>query len=264
MNKKIKYFVCDVDGTTLMPGERSFSSRTIDAFNEILNSGNKIIVASGRTYANLKFLFNNNKDIIYLCENGSLIVEDDKDLIVHYMEIEDVKSLFNYYSSFDGLVIELCTAHMVYFINRANIDEKEFLISFNSNCRFVKALESVKEPIIKFSIYRPKKDEVFAMWYKETFETYKGKVEIFDANNSWIDYSPLNVSKGDVLKEYVKKKEIPLNSLYVFGDAENDISMLSLTSNSYCNSLGLDVAKKVSKNIFTDFKDVVETIINEK
>src|SRR5574344_2061870 len=96
MNKKIKYFVCDVDGTTLMLRERSFSSRTIDAFNEILNSGNKIIVASGRTYANLKFLFNNNKDIIYLCENGSLIVEDDKDLIVHYMEIEDVKSLFNY------------------------------------------------------------------------------------------------------------------------------------------------------------------------
>lgn len=264
MNKKIKYFVCDVDGTTLMPGERSFSARTIDAFNEILNSGNKIIVASGRTYANLKFLFNNNKDITYLCENGSLLVEDDKDVIVHYMDSDDVKSLFSYYSSFDGLVIELCTAHMAYFVNRSNIDEKEFLVAFNSNCMFVKTLEDVKEPIIKFSIYRMKKDEIFDKWYKETYETYKDKVEIFDANNSWIDYSPLNVSKGNVLKEYVKKKNIPLNSLHIFGDAENDVSMLSLTNNSYCNNAGLDSAKKVSKNIFVDFKDTVEKIISCK
>jgi Cof subfamily protein (haloacid dehalogenase superfamily) len=264
MSKKIKYFVCDVDGTTLMPGEGAFSARTVDAFNKILNSGNKIIVASGRTYANLKFLFNNNKDIIYLCENGSLVVEDDRDLIVHKMKEEDVKSLFDYYSAFDGLIIEMCTPHMAYFVNRSKINEKDFITGFNSNCMFVKTVDDIKEPIIKFSIYREKKDSTFEKWYQYTAKEYKGKVEIFDANNAWIDYSPLNVSKGNVLKEFVKTKKIPLNSLYVFGDAENDISMLSLTDNSYCNSNGLEAAKKVSKNLFSDFNDTVELIINDK
>jgi HAD superfamily hydrolase (TIGR01484 family) len=56
------------------------------------------------------------------------------------------------------------------------------------------------------------------------------------AGNDWIDMILKNTGKGFTLKEIMERKGLRPEEIMTFGDNENDISMLTLTPNSYAKS----------------------------
>jgi hypothetical protein len=61
-----------------------------------------------------------------------------------------------------------------------------------------------------------------------------------------LDFIPYGVSKGNSLKIISKMYNLDPNTLYVFGDSENDIDMLELTKNSFAMGNATEDVKKVA------------------
>lgn len=256
-----KLFVCDVDNTTLTPGETSFSPKIIDAFNKIINGGNRLMVASGRTYYNLRKLFNNNDDVIYLCENGGLLVENQRDLFVNEMDHETAIELGNTLLSLK-LPFEICTSHKIYYFGKNEKDCTWFSSLIGNPVECISSFDEVKETILKISYFKMIADNDFTEIKEKLFKMFGSKLETFDPNCNWIDFSPLNVSKGLILKKYMTKKRINKKDVYAFGDADNDISLFNVSGNSYCKEDGLESAKKYAKYTFKTFDLAIEDIVS--
>lgn len=58
---------------------------------------------------------------------------------------------------------------------------------------------------------------------------------------------PKGINKVNQLKYLVNKYDISLDDLYVFGDGENDIGMLTYARNSYAPANALENAKEAAK-----------------
>ena len=97
-NKEALTFVTDVDGTTLMPGEIFFKDQTKEAFKYLLKENN-LIVASGRTYRQLRKLYGDFlseeevDNLVFIAENGNVAYKNNELLYVHYFEDDFVKNV---------------------------------------------------------------------------------------------------------------------------------------------------------------------------
>ncbi len=258
-----KIFVSDIDGTCLKKGEKELSLNVKEAFNNILLQNNTLIIASGRTYRDLRRLFNQNSEIIYIAENGNLAVYKDEFLLENKFEDGVAESLIRYLDTlkyFDLILVSTPTKCLYYCQNgdvifdnyrnepgKSGVSIEEFLNYFNND-------------IIKVSVFKQEIDSNYSEFYKIFNEKYKD-LEIFDSNNNWIDFSPRNGNKGEALKFILNKFNLKKEDLIVFGDGENDISMLKLTSNSFCPTSSLEVVKKNSSSTYEDFASQVNLIL---
>lgn len=260
MEKKI--IVCDVDGTTLKAGEINFKKEVKEAFKKILEEKSYFMVASGRTYRNLYKIFDNNKDVIYIAENGNQIVFNNEFLKInnfeHQKAIDIIKFLYSIKNELIAILISTPYEAIYYEDSNIYIDEEEETRYKNIDLDGLISYFENKE-IIKISIFKDKMDDKFYKIYDSLNKNYKD-IEVFDANNRWIDISPLKGNKGDALKFVLEKFNISSLPLYVFGDGENDISMLTLTKNSYCPSDALNKVKEIATHQYDRFEDVIFSI----
>lgn len=258
-----KVFVSDIDGTCLKKGEKELSLEVKEAFNNILLQNNTLIIASGRTYRDLRRLFNNNSEIIYIAENGNLAVYKDEFLLENKFEDGVAENLIRYLDTlkyFDLILVSTSSKCLYYCQNgdiifdnyrnpvgKSKVSIDEFLNYFNND-------------IIKVSVFKENLDSKYHKFYELFNEKYKD-LEIFDSNNNWIDFSPRNGNKGEALKFVLNKFNLKKEDLIVFGDGENDISMLKLTLNSYCPISSLEIVKKNSSSTYLDFSSQVNSIL---
>lgn len=77
--KRIKFIASDLDGTLLLNGAQKVSQELIPLIKRLNDNGIIFCAASGRQYPNLKRLFGDvADDMMYICENGSVIIYKDK------------------------------------------------------------------------------------------------------------------------------------------------------------------------------------------
>lgn len=260
-----KIFVSDIDGTCLKKGEKELSLEVKKAFNSILDLGNTLIIASGRNYRDLRRLFSNDNKIFYCAENGNLIVYKDEFLFINKFENKFAKELIKYLDSlkyYDFILISTPLKSYYYSQNGdVYIDYVLENTKIGTTLKIDELLNLLTEDIIKISVFKRKVDENYYSLYKEYQIKYKD-IEIFDSNNNWIDFSPRNGNKGEGIKFIINYFHLNKNDLYVFGDGENDISMLKLTKNSFCPISSLEIVKKSSNNCYIDFASQVKLILS--
>ena len=76
---KIKFIASDLDGTLLLNGAQKVSEELIPLIKRLNDEGIIFCAASGRQYPNLRRLFGEVADeLMYICENGSVIIYKDK------------------------------------------------------------------------------------------------------------------------------------------------------------------------------------------
>src|SRR5438045_1174375 len=83
---KIKLVAADMDGT-LLNAKHELSPDFYPIFNEMKDKGLIFAAASGRQYFNLLNRFKSvQDDVIFIAENGSIVVYKGKDILVQAME----------------------------------------------------------------------------------------------------------------------------------------------------------------------------------
>lgn len=241
---KIKLIACDLDGTLLLDHATTCNEELFPILRELSRKGVYFVPASGRQYVSLQKLFAPVKDeIMYLCENGALVMHLDQVLVKEQFE--------------DGFALELCHAVLdhpdcevlisgertSYLIPKSEAFVTYIRDEVGNKVTIVDAPERIEEPIIKVSYFTPadRRDAATEIFRKK----FEGKCMIVTSGNQWVDFAPLGTSKGTALKHIGEKLGIKPEEMAAFGDNENDREMLEFVGHPYlmehCNPTMEDV-----------------------
>lgn len=257
---RIKLIASDLDGTLLLNGARECNAELFPIIQELSKKGVYFVPSSGRQYPNLQRLFKTiPEDIMYLCENGALVMYLDQPL---------VKSVFE-----DSLALEI--AHAVYEHPDCEVlisgERTSYVIpkdeSFATYLRdqvgnhitIIDSPERITEPIMKVSYYtKAEKRDACTVHFEKIFG---GQCLIVTSGNEWVDFAPNGTSKGSALASIGEKLGIAAEEMAAFGDNENDRTMLEYVGHPYlmddCNPSMLDVKATRCSKVEDELKKIL-------
>jgi Cof subfamily protein (haloacid dehalogenase superfamily) len=235
--EKIKLIASDLDGTIIPEGAKDLEPGFKDVLQQLLDQGIIFYAASGRPYASMKIVLREFVDQIgFICENGSLVMEKGEIALVKTIPDDLARSVANDLLADPNVEIQLSGAAKGYLVPRREwfVDYMENIVK--NDFAIIKNYDDVPEPILKISGYIYDFDQNAAPLRRKLTEKYGEYADFVYAGNGWLDMLLKNTGKGFTLREVIERKGLHPDEIMVFGDNENDISMLSLTPNSYAKS----------------------------
>lgn len=220
--------VVDVDGT-LVTTDKHVTQKTKEAIIKIKEKGILFGVATGRAISSaMKMLQRYEVDHLVdfiVCSNGVEIIDlkTNHSIITYPLLKEDLITITNYmkpvnvdYCLYDGEIIY--TNNLSEIVQRISV--------FNNMQPVVTPIEKLpmsESHKIVFAIPKEKVEDVRALKKTITDPRYScffTQEELFE----FVDY---RVSKGTGILAYIEKKNLTMEHVVTFGDAENDIDMLT-------------------------------------
>ncbi|MBO5525507.1 MAG: HAD family hydrolase [Clostridia bacterium] len=219
----ISLIASDLDGT-LLTADKTLPDETFELIEALYKKGVLFAPASGRQYANLKKLFAPVADkVIFIAENGALVVYRDKILFEDTIPPEEVMPAVREIRKIDGLYPMLCTADYSY-IESMDHPFSDYAFASYTHCKYVEDLESVASlPILKIAIHDRKGSAINCMKrLPEKLPRLRTMISGFD----WTDVSSLSANKGEAIRFIREKFRLHREDCVAFGDHMNDFEML--------------------------------------
>ena len=230
MPKKIKLIATDMDGTLL----DSKKNLPVDFYDWVkAHDKVKFVIASGRQYRSLDREFVPVHDkLIYIAENGALILKNDEVLHCDALSTEDVIYCFDL---IDKLPCGKALASGVKSAYIENPNEHEWHV-VSTFCGKIDRVDNINEAvkddqIVKIAIYYKDKD---AEAHLSDYDVLPERIKPVLSGDSWIDLSTSTVSKGAAMKVIQDKLNVSPSNCMAFGDYFNDVDLLEACGESYC------------------------------
>lgn len=255
----LKLIVSDLDGTLLMPGAQQLESYVLEMVEQLLDEGYLFAAASGRQYSNLRRMFGQVAErLIYICENGSLVVQDGqilyKGIIEQELRNEIINAAYKSETSeilFSGVWQSYIQPRSEYFYNLvANRMKNDFSI--------VDDLREIGEECVKLSIYE--QQEVTVEQEEYWIRNYSDRLTVVRSSNKWLDFMPKGTNKGKALGMIMEKYNINASECIAFGDQDNDVELLEAVGKSYAMVHGSEGAKRAAGNVILHPVEVLKKI----
>jgi Cof subfamily protein (haloacid dehalogenase superfamily) len=254
LNSSRKFFVFDFDGT-LLNSEVRISSRTFDALKKLKEKGHTIILCSGRMYASMLFIVDNFLPFLkgyahIVSYNGGYIVNNKGELLFEKGLEKDV--------AIDCVeFLRELNVHRHVYINDELISEqddqeikdysKHSFVEYKLVDDLVETIKNSEHPTLKIlGICETSKLNTVQSLAEKKFE---GKINIMRSFNTYLDFMPFGVSKGEALKILSKIYNFNVEEVYVFGDSQNDIDMLKISRNSFAMGNAQKEVKEVASYV---------------
>jgi len=269
----MKTFVFDLDGT-LLNSKIEISEKNIQSIKKIINNNHNLILASGRMYSSMMYIINKYipfvKNYAHIVSyNGSYVVDNENQVVIEEgvksdIAIEIVKFLRNknlhrqIYVK-DELIVEEDNQEIKDYAKHASVKYEvvyDLIDYINKNSNLPLKLLAVGENSKLLEIQ------------KELNLKYNNYLNIIMSFHSFLDIIPKNTSKGLAIEKLSKIYKFDIKQAHIFGDSENDISMLEKSNNSYAMGNASENVKKVAKytvpsNDEEGVSYAVEKIIND-
>ena len=225
----IKLIASDMDGTLLTTDKRlpeDFPS-VVRALRE---KGIAFCVASGRQYAALRRDMGALvSELIFIAENGALIMENDRQLFIDPLPACDLPGIVRAAQGLEGVYPVICRA------NAAQV---------------VKGLADVCgdfHDVCKVAFY----DEGDAAAHELPVlkERLGGRHAVILSGENWVDVMRPGVSKGRAMRMLQQLKGLTPENCMAFGDYLNDLELLESVSESYAMENALEELKRIAKYI---------------
>lgn len=250
---KNKILITDYDGTLALP-DGTVSPRTCAAIKAFVKDGGTFIICTGRMKTSILPIARGITDVGYVVSfNGAQISKIETGEDVFYTPIDNKTALETL-----RLILDAGAYVQSYYDGKIIIDKRGEFTSFYEDIGGVKATE-INEDLYKHykrTGFNTAKLLVFDRPEKVdyTFEklnsTINDKLKIVKSNPYHIEITEKTVSKGNAVKELLKRmgKELDENVLTV-GDSGNDISMLDGFPSSFAVANALDNVKSKVKTV---------------
>lgn len=233
-----RLIVMDMDGT-LLNHEKKITPLTLQALIEQEKKGAHLVLASGRPKSRLmEYALKLQMDTYngFLIEsNGSAIydVQNNKQHVIRTMQHKEADVIVQYvrenYPSHDIVIMSKNYA----FLNtpengpqNTSYNRKTIEQLKNRQNREFKDVKEVDETFYKVCVF----DEVENiesilndLQSKFSKHYWIGRVAPF-----WIEITPIEMNKGNALHILMEQLNISKENVYIFGDGENDLSMMSV------------------------------------
>ncbi|PHV71571.1 HAD family hydrolase [Sporanaerobium hydrogeniformans] len=239
----IKLIATDMDGT-LLNAKGELPKDFYDVFKALKERGIQFVVASGRQYATLKRQFGLfSKDMLFIAENGSLVMEGKKELACHPLDKKIARELIKLGQSLDQVHVVLCMKQGAYIERGPDAFIKE-VGKYYVQHQVVPDLLAIEGDILKVTYFDFKGAEQNS-W--PIVAAYKDKVQIAVAGTLWVDMMAKEVNKGRALEDIQKRLHISYEETAVFGDYLNDYEMLQKAYYSYAMENAHEDVKKIAR-----------------
>ena len=240
----IKLIATDMDGT-LLNNNHEVSEGFFDILSELKENGIILSIATGRSYVDaLSKVKEYKDDLMFICENGSVIYYKNECIFSHFLNKYAVKELVEIGRTVDDAYTVLSGEKAIY------VEDDEVL-------RLAKDLFSTQAPIIKVDSLLDVKDNIFKVNMLDMKEAEKNSYEYFKNCNIenisivasglyWLDIMSSETNKGVAIKNIQEKFNIDYTETMVFGDYLNDLEMMKRAHYSYAMKNGHEKVKEIA------------------
>ncbi len=259
----IKLVVTDLDGTLLEESTSNINPEIYDVVRELKERGIIFVAASGRQYESMLQLFEPVKqDVLFLAENGSIVMLRDQVMSVTYLDQNLVEEVIRFARSMPGCDFMLSTPGQMYLDTEDEQFQKLMLEGYKVNAKNVEDVFAYTDRAIKVAIYRPDGiDEIMP----EIEEKFGSRMSVMVAGKIWADFLSADIDKGKALAEVQRLMRITTEETMAFGDNCNDIALLSRAKESYAVENADPRLKEVAAHIAPPWNENgVIHIIREK
>lgn len=242
----IKAIALDLDGT-LLNSEKNISKKNIEILEKMHKKGVEIIIATGRSLKSTEIKVKEltvPHDII--CYNGAKVIKDGEVLYEKNLSEEIVKKLIEI-SRKEKIHLNLYQNEIWYVENKNSKETLEYmkssgLIPEEKNFDTFENFEMTKALFIA-------ENEKLKKIEKEVFELVGINIYTAYSQSNFFEVLHEEVNKGLTLERFLKLKNIDIKNCVAFGDAENDIEMLSLVGYGVAMGNSEEKIKKIAKYI---------------
>jgi len=247
-------FVFDLDGT-LLNSNIKVSEENIKALKKIIKNKHNLILASGRMYSSMMHIIDNYIPFVenyahIVSYNGAYVVDNQNQILIEEgVNAEIAKEIIKYFRKKDlhrqiyvkdELIVEEDNQEIKDYAKHASVKYEvvyDLLDYIDKNSNLPLKLLAVGDNNRLLEIQ------------KELSTKFNNYLNVIMSFHSFLDIIPKNTSKGLALEKLSEIYKFDLKNAHIFGDSENDISMLKKTNNSYAMGNASDNVKKVAKFI---------------
>ena len=230
----IKLIVSDLDGTLIPEGSQQIEPGFMEVLSELLDRGYLFYAASGRQYANMYRKFGEYSGRMgFICENGALAMEKGEQKYIEEIPRDKMCEIANDIMSFPETDILLSGVKSCYIKPHTKWYKNQIINVVKNDSIMFENPDEIDDRIIKISMYVYDFSQNVNKIRAFFTEKYGNYADFVNGGNDWIDMIPKGSGKGKALRTILDKKGIAPDEIMVFGDNQNDISMLELTKNSY-------------------------------
>lgn len=262
--KTIITIVSDFDGTILKKGAMEAPKEFFEVINKAMEQGYLFVAASGRQYYNMYNLLQGlQKDIVYICENGCLVMYRGEVLHKETIEPGLAGTLIKELQAQGGGAELIVSGEKTCYVSPhhpkfADVMEQKVKYHITRLASF----EELQEAPLKISIRYP---EGIRWEDAEYFKKKYGNVlQVVDAGNGFLDFNPLTSGKGPALKVAAEKLNFSVEECISFGDSENDMSMLQTTGVSFAMENAKSHVKAVADYVCDSVEEVLIFLMGEE
>ena len=220
-----KIAISDLDGTLLGP-DHKLSSQTKKSIHHWLANDRKFVIATGRHYIEAKILQAQLGEEIYLISsNGARVHNKMGEVILKQnLPLSIATDICN--MAFDPAV------HMNLFTDDhwyANFHKREIAdiaIDKSFYCQAIDLKKVDKNNVIKIFFWAD--HALLKPIYEQLHARFGDRVNLTFSLHTCLEVMAENTNKGSALKMVLKEKGLTHKEAIAFGDAMNDIEMLSL------------------------------------
>lgn len=246
----IKLIASDMDGT-LLDSEKRMPAEILPVVRALRKEGVSFVIASGRQYAALKRDLGELADeVIFIAENGALIMEQDCQLFIDPMAAVDIPEIIRATRGLAGIHPVICCAGAAIVEESAPAEFIRNVQMYYDSSRVVPDLLAASEnlhDVCKVAFY----DEGDAEHHEYPIlrDLLAPRHAVILSGYNWVDIMKPGVDKGRAMKILQQQRGLTPDACMAFGDYLNDLEMLSAVTESYAMDNALESIKAVSKYI---------------
>lgn len=266
----IKVIACDLDGT-LCDVDHDINDYTAKVVAKAQQAGIRFIVATGRFYeGTMRTVDGVLQDVDLLLNSGAEILNPQGEVVIHrpltkesirqiyeVMKDEPLTTKYNgferngFVGTIDQLEQQALKDYLTFHPNMRPQDacqDRRFM-NMMAKCQAYSSIESLQDDL-------PEIAKVFC--FGGTIEQAQAakaklrqipKIGIASSFPTNIEITDIKAQKGPALKEYIESLGYTMDEVMVFGDSENDLSMMEMDFVTVAMGNAEENIKKVSKYV---------------
>lgn len=208
----------------------------------------KVVIASGRQYYTLYDEFDGVRDrLLYIAENGGLVMERGAVLYRNIMEKEDVLLCLDALSALPFATTLLCGEKSAYMEHSTEFLEAQGHMYFHRlefSGRLEEAVE--RDRIMKLALFAEGRAAELGRILREKLPA---RLKPVVSGTDWVDVSNRDAAKGLALRAIQKLYGIAPQECMAFGDFMNDYELLQACGESYAMANACQEIKALAKYI---------------
>lgn len=246
----IKLIASDMDGTLLTTDKR-LPAEFAQIVRALYEKGVSFCIASGRQYASLRRdLEALVPELIFIAENGALIMEKDQQLFIDPLEGCDLPRIVRAAQGLEQVYPVICrsdcalvdkSASEAFVTELRMYYEQTFVVDDLAGCC------AAFDDVCKVAFYDAGDAATHMLPVLQDRLADRHAVILSGAN--WVDVMKPGVNKGRAMRMLQEIKGISPDQCMAFGDYLNDLEMLQSVTESYAMENALEEIKRIAKHI---------------